>query len=105
MSRIFLLRLAVGAFVTSIICEDIGNSTMAQRKKKLTKKKRRGPSHGQNREPEMDSDEGDFELVAEIKNDDSVRFYSDHTFSDVCLTLCDGYSKSCLNFRCQKDRI
>ncbi|XP_041915614.1 ATP-dependent RNA helicase DDX54 [Alosa sapidissima] len=44
---------------------------MAQRKKKLTKKKRHGPSHGQNREPEVDSDEGDFELAAEIKNDDS----------------------------------
>lgn len=44
---------------------------MAQRKKKLTKKKRRGPPHGQNREPEVDSDEGDFELAAEIKNDDS----------------------------------
>lgn len=47
---------------------------MAQRKKKLTKKKRRGPSHGQSRELEVDSDEGDFELATEIKNDDSVRF-------------------------------
>ncbi|XP_062410064.1 ATP-dependent RNA helicase DDX54 [Sardina pilchardus] len=44
---------------------------MAQRKKKLTKKKRHGPSHGPNREPEVDSDEGDFELAADIKNDDS----------------------------------
>ncbi|XP_054614026.1 ATP-dependent RNA helicase DDX54 [Dunckerocampus dactyliophorus] len=35
---------------------------MAQRKKKLTKKKRR--------EPEVDSDGGDFELAAEIKDDD-----------------------------------
>lgn len=59
---------------------------MAQRKKKLTKKKRRLPSHGQNREPEVDSDEGDFELAAEIKNDDSVRFFSDRTSSDVCIT-------------------
>uniref|UniRef100_A0A669ELA0 ATP-dependent RNA helicase DDX54 n=1 Tax=Oreochromis niloticus TaxID=8128 RepID=A0A669ELA0_ORENI len=39
---------------------------MAQRKKKLTKKKR----HTANREPETDSD-GDFELAVEIKNDDS----------------------------------
>ena len=42
---------------------------MAQRKKKLTKKKRHPP----NREPEPDSDSGDFELAAEIKDDDSVR--------------------------------
>lgn len=42
---------------------------MAQRKKKLTKKKR----HTANREPEADSDSGDFELAAEIKDDDSVR--------------------------------
>lgn len=40
---------------------------MAQRKKKLTKKKR----HTANREPEADSDSGDFELAAEIKDDDS----------------------------------
>ncbi|XP_012671616.1 ATP-dependent RNA helicase DDX54 [Clupea harengus] len=40
---------------------------MAQRKKKLTKKKR----HGNTREPEVESDEGDFGPVAEIKNDDA----------------------------------
>lgn len=40
---------------------------MAQRKKKLTKKKRHTP----NREQEVDSD-GDFQLAAEIKDDDSV---------------------------------
>ncbi|XP_071322539.1 ATP-dependent RNA helicase DDX54 [Trachinotus anak] len=40
---------------------------MAQRKKKMTKKKRHTPS----REPEADSDSGDFELAAEIKDDDS----------------------------------
>ncbi|KAM9734848.1 ATP-dependent RNA helicase DDX54 [Menidia menidia] len=40
---------------------------MAQRKKKLTKKKR----HTANREMDLDSDGGDFELAAEIKNDDS----------------------------------
>ncbi|KAM9841081.1 ATP-dependent RNA helicase DDX54 [Aulostomus maculatus] len=40
---------------------------MAQRKKKLTKKKR----HTASREPEADSDSGDFELAAEIKDDDS----------------------------------
>ncbi|MEQ2208833.1 ATP-dependent RNA helicase ddx54 [Xenoophorus captivus] len=40
---------------------------MAQRKKKLTKKKR----HTANREQEADSDGGDFELAAEIKDDDS----------------------------------
>ncbi|CAK6959515.1 ATP-dependent RNA helicase DDX54 [Scomber scombrus] len=40
---------------------------MAQRKKKMTKKKR----HTGNREPELDSDGGDFELAAEIKDDDS----------------------------------
>ncbi|XP_044030457.1 ATP-dependent RNA helicase DDX54 [Siniperca chuatsi] len=40
---------------------------MAQRKKKLTKKKRYTP----NRETEADSDGGDFELAAEIKDDDS----------------------------------
>ncbi|KAM6902194.1 ATP-dependent RNA helicase DDX54 [Xenentodon cancila] len=39
---------------------------MAQRKKKLTKKKR----HPANRELEPDSDSGDFELAAEIKDDD-----------------------------------
>ncbi|XP_028274374.1 ATP-dependent RNA helicase DDX54 [Parambassis ranga] len=39
---------------------------MAQRKKKLTKKKR----HTAKREPEADSDSGDFELAAEIKEDD-----------------------------------
>lgn len=43
---------------------------MAQRKKKVTKKKR----HTANREPEADSDSGDFELAAEIKDDDSVRY-------------------------------
>lgn len=41
---------------------------MAQRKKKLTKKKRQTA----NREPEADSDSGDFELAAEVKDDDSV---------------------------------
>ncbi|XP_053196330.1 ATP-dependent RNA helicase DDX54 [Scomber japonicus] len=40
---------------------------MAQRKKKMTKKKR----HTANREPELDSDCGDFELAAEVKDDDS----------------------------------
>uniref|UniRef100_UPI003AAE0951 ATP-dependent RNA helicase DDX54 n=1 Tax=Centroberyx gerrardi TaxID=166262 RepID=UPI003AAE0951 len=40
---------------------------MAQRKKKLTKKKR----HAGNRDPEVDSDTGDFELAAEIKEDDN----------------------------------
>ncbi|XP_040014287.1 ATP-dependent RNA helicase DDX54 [Xiphias gladius] len=40
---------------------------MAQRKKKPTKKKR----HTANREPETDSDSGDFELAAEVKDDDS----------------------------------
>ncbi|KAK5616812.1 hypothetical protein CRENBAI_020501 [Crenichthys baileyi] len=40
---------------------------MAQRKKKLTKKKR----HSANREQEADSDCGYFELAAEIKDDDS----------------------------------
>ncbi|XP_056230120.1 ATP-dependent RNA helicase DDX54-like [Seriola aureovittata] len=40
---------------------------MAQRKKKMTKKKR----HTAGREPEADSDSGDFELAAEIKDDDS----------------------------------
>ncbi|KAK2888268.1 ATP-dependent RNA helicase DDX54 [Channa argus] len=39
---------------------------MAQRKKKLTKKKR----HTANREPEADSDSGDFELAAENRDDD-----------------------------------
>ena len=42
---------------------------MAQRKKKVMKKKR----HTASREPEADSDTGDFELAAEIKDDDSVR--------------------------------
>lgn len=41
---------------------------MAQRKKKFTKKKK----HTASRELEVDSD-GDFELVAEVRNDDSVR--------------------------------
>uniref|UniRef100_A0AAQ5XLK7 RNA helicase n=1 Tax=Amphiprion ocellaris TaxID=80972 RepID=A0AAQ5XLK7_AMPOC len=41
---------------------------MAQRKKKLTKKKR----HTASREPEADSDSGDFELAAEIKDDDTL---------------------------------
>ncbi|XP_029025624.1 ATP-dependent RNA helicase DDX54 [Betta splendens] len=40
---------------------------MGQKNKKLTKKKR----HTANREPEPDSDSGDFELAAEIKDDDS----------------------------------
>ncbi|XP_072227899.1 ATP-dependent RNA helicase DDX54 [Leuresthes tenuis] len=40
---------------------------MGQRKKKLTKKKR----HTAKREQEPDSDSGDFELAAEIKDDDS----------------------------------
>lgn len=40
---------------------------MAQRKKKLTKKKR----HTASREPEADSDNGDFQLAAEVKDDDS----------------------------------
>ncbi|XP_008422512.1 ATP-dependent RNA helicase DDX54 [Poecilia reticulata] len=40
---------------------------MAQRKKKLTKKKRHTP----NREQELDSDSGDFQLAAEIKDDDT----------------------------------
>ncbi|XP_070706952.1 ATP-dependent RNA helicase DDX54 [Pempheris klunzingeri] len=40
---------------------------MAQRKKRLTKKKR----HGGNREAEADSDSGDFEVAAEVKDDDS----------------------------------
>uniref|UniRef100_A0A7N9AKF7 RNA helicase n=1 Tax=Mastacembelus armatus TaxID=205130 RepID=A0A7N9AKF7_9TELE len=39
---------------------------MAQRKKKLKKKR-----HTANREPEFDSDGGEFELAAEIKDDDS----------------------------------
>lgn len=41
---------------------------MAQRKKKLTKKKRQTAK----REPEAVSDSGDFELAAEVKDDDSV---------------------------------
>lgn len=41
---------------------------MAQRKKKFTKKKK----HTARRELEADSD-GDFELVTEVRNDDSVR--------------------------------
>ncbi|XP_036436067.1 ATP-dependent RNA helicase DDX54 [Colossoma macropomum] len=41
---------------------------MAQRKKKLTKKKK-NPAH---REPDADSDGGDFELAAEIKDDSVV---------------------------------
>lgn len=40
---------------------------MAQRKKKVMKKKR----HTASREPEADSDTGDFELAAQIKDDDS----------------------------------
>ncbi|KAF7217132.1 ATP-dependent RNA helicase DDX54 [Nothobranchius furzeri] len=40
---------------------------MAQRKKKLTKKKK----HTASREPQSDSDGGDFELAAEMKDDDS----------------------------------
>ncbi|XP_063066262.1 ATP-dependent RNA helicase DDX54 [Engraulis encrasicolus] len=46
---------------------------MAQRKKKLTKKKRHGPPHGQNRGPEVDSDEGDFELTTEFNDDAASR--------------------------------
>lgn len=45
---------------------------MAQRKKKLTKKKR----HATHREQETDSDRGEFELAAEVKEDDSVRVYA-----------------------------
>ncbi|XP_029921888.1 ATP-dependent RNA helicase DDX54 [Myripristis murdjan] len=41
---------------------------MGQRKKKLTKKKR----HTASRDPEVDSDAGDFELAAEIKDDDNI---------------------------------
>ncbi|XP_034565508.1 ATP-dependent RNA helicase DDX54 [Notolabrus celidotus] len=41
---------------------------MAQKKKKLTKRKR----HTGNREPEADSDSGDFEVAAEVKDDDSA---------------------------------
>lgn len=41
---------------------------MAQRKKKLTKKKK----HTGNREWENDSDSGDFELAAQVKDDESV---------------------------------
>uniref|UniRef100_A0A3P8WEB3 RNA helicase n=1 Tax=Cynoglossus semilaevis TaxID=244447 RepID=A0A3P8WEB3_CYNSE len=41
---------------------------MAQRKKKFTKKKR----HSANREYEADSDSGEFEVAAEIKDDDSA---------------------------------
>lgn len=56
---------------------------MAQRKKKLTKKKR----HAANREPEADSDSGDFELAAEVKDDDSVRTDTVEQLSEsVCLT-------------------
>lgn len=51
---------------------------MAQRKKKLTKKKR----HTANREKEADSDCGDFELAAEMKDDDSVSYSS---FVLLCL--------------------
>ncbi|CAM9204999.1 unnamed protein product [Lampetra planeri] len=40
---------------------------MAQKKKKLTKKKR----HGGGREPQADSDSGEFEVAAEIMDDDS----------------------------------
>lgn len=50
---------------------------MAQRKKKLTKKKR----HPANREPEADSDSGDFELAAEVKDDDSVSICTVHRVS------------------------
>lgn len=45
---------------------------MAQKKKKLTKKKK----HPANREQEADSDGGDFELAAEVKDDDSVSLSS-----------------------------
>lgn len=56
---------------------------MAQRKKKLTKKKRHN-----NREPDLDSDSGDFELAAEIKDDDTPgrklpRFPTSDCLSDV----------------------
>ncbi|MBN3300032.1 DDX54 helicase, partial [Amia calva] len=40
---------------------------MAQRKKKLTKKKR----HSGNREPDLDSDGGEFEVAAEVSDDDT----------------------------------
>ncbi|XP_072309182.1 ATP-dependent RNA helicase DDX54 [Eucyclogobius newberryi] len=55
---------------------------MAQRKKKLTKKKRHN-----NKDPEVDSD-GDFELAAEIKDDDApgrklLRFPAADCVSDV----------------------
>uniref|UniRef100_A0A8C6SKW1 RNA helicase n=1 Tax=Neogobius melanostomus TaxID=47308 RepID=A0A8C6SKW1_9GOBI len=57
---------------------------MGQRKKKLTKKKRHN-----NRETEADSDSGDFELAAEIKDDDTPgrkllpRFPTSDCLSDV----------------------
>lgn len=51
---------------------------MAQRRKKFTKKKK----HGASREMEADSD-GDFELVTEVRNDDSVRKVLDHVVNHV----------------------
>lgn len=47
-------------------------SMMAQRKKKLTKKKK----HAAHREPEAESDSGDFELATEVKDDDSVSVFT-----------------------------
>ncbi|KAK7895643.1 hypothetical protein WMY93_020968 [Mugilogobius chulae] len=57
---------------------------MGQRKKKLTKKKR----HNNKKEVEADSDSGDFELAAEIKDDDMPgrklpRFPTSDCLSDV----------------------
>lgn len=68
---------------------------MAQRKKKLTKKKR----HAASREPETDSD-GDFELAVQIKDDDSVSNKAlklpthpsgshHHLSVDLCVNACD----------------
>lgn len=53
-------------------------STMAQKKKKLTKKKK----HVANREAEAESDSGDFELAAEVKDDDSVSISIGSRFVD-----------------------
>lgn len=51
-----------------VVLREAKRSRMAQRKKKFTKKKK----HTASRELEADSD-GDFELVTEVRNDDSVR--------------------------------
>ena len=53
---------------------------MAQRKKKLTKKRK----HNGRRDAEADSD-GDFELAAEIKDDDnvSIAFLTNCVFSKL----------------------